>query len=126
MGGRAASGWRAGGLVEKQKTEEFYNTKLPRTTLGTGLARTGAANTGTPREPPPKRLPRGLRGALSSVHSPAPATGKLIHNLLCDCRVKNDRDTLLLQPQPILGGPSHLIGVLAGFVSEISPFHFHM
>ena len=28
--------------------------------------------------------------ALSSVHPPTPATGKLIHNLLCDCRVKND------------------------------------
>ena len=25
--------------------------------------------------------------ALSSVHPPTPATGKLIHNLLCDCRV---------------------------------------
>ena len=50
--------------------------------------------------------------ALSSVHPPTPATGKLIHNLLCDCRVKNDRDTLLLQPQPILSGPSHLIEVL--------------
>ena len=47
--------------------------------------------------------------ALGSVHPPAPATGKLIHNPLCDCRVKNDRDTLLLQPQPILSGPSHLI-----------------
>ena len=35
-------------------------TKLPRTTLGTGLARTGT-NTGTPREPP-KRLLRGWRG----------------------------------------------------------------
>ena len=28
--------------------------------------------------------------ALSSVHPPTPATGKLIHNLLCDGRVKND------------------------------------
>ena len=28
--------------------------------------------------------------ALSSVHSTALAAGKLIHNLLCDCRVKND------------------------------------
>ena len=28
--------------------------------------------------------------ALSSVHSTAFAAGKLIHNLLCDCRVKND------------------------------------
>ena len=36
--------------------------------------------------------------ALSSVHSTALAAGKLIHNLLCDGRVKNDRDTLLLQP----------------------------
>ena len=46
------------------------------------------------------------------MHPPTPATGKLIHNLLCDCRVKTDRDTLLLQPQPALGGPSHLIEVL--------------
>ena len=28
--------------------------------------------------------------ALSSVHPPTPATGKLIHDLLCDGRVKND------------------------------------
>ena len=28
--------------------------------------------------------------ALSFVHPPTPATGKLIHNLFCDCRVKND------------------------------------
>ena len=28
--------------------------------------------------------------ALSSVHSTALAAGKLIHNLLCDGRVKND------------------------------------
>ena len=40
--------------------------------------------------------------ALSSVHSTALAAGKLIHNLLCDCRVKNDRDTLLLQPSQFL------------------------
>ena len=46
------------------------------------------------------------------MHSTALAAGKLIHNLLCDGRVKNDRDTLLLQPQPALGGPSHLIEVL--------------
>ena len=37
--------------------------------------------------------------ALSSVHPPAPATGKLIHNPLCDCRVKNDRDTLLREEE---------------------------
>ena len=37
-----------------------FTNKLPRTTLGTGLARTGT-NTGTPREPP-KRLLRGRRG----------------------------------------------------------------
>jgi len=40
--------------------------------------------------------------AFSSVHSPALAAGKLIHNLLCDGCVKNDRDTLLLQPSPFL------------------------
>jgi hypothetical protein len=42
------------------KERKNFTTKLPRTTLGTGLARTGT-NTGTPREPP-KRLPRGRRG----------------------------------------------------------------
>ena len=62
--------------------------KLPLTTLGMGLARTGT-NTGTPREPP-KRLLRGRRGTFSSVHSTALAAGKLIHNLLCDGRAKND------------------------------------
>ena len=42
------------------KKGKNFTTKLPRTTLGTGLARTGT-NTGTPREPP-KRLLRGRRG----------------------------------------------------------------
>ena len=84
-----------------------YHTPQKVGTLGTGLARTGT-NTGTLREP---RLSDSREGgeALSSVHPPAPATGKLIHNLLCDVRMKNDRDTLLLQPQPILSGQSHLI-----------------
>ena len=43
-----------------EEREKNFTTKLPRTTLGTGLARTGT-NTGTPREPP-KRLLRGWRG----------------------------------------------------------------
>ena len=43
--------------VRPLKREKNLTTKLPRTTLGTGLARTGT-NTGTPLEPP-KRLPRG-------------------------------------------------------------------
>ena len=53
------------------------------------------------------------------MHPSAPATGKLIHNLLCAIavRVKNDRDMLLLQPQPILGGPSHLVEVYWARVS---------
>ena len=82
-------------LQNNLTNQKNFRTKLPRATLGTGLARTGT-NTGTPREPPSDSREDGE--ALSSVHSPAPAIGKLIHNLLCDCRVKNDRDTLLLQP----------------------------
>ena len=41
----------------KEVQKKNFTTKLPRTTLGTGLARTGT-NTGTPLEPP-KRLRRG-------------------------------------------------------------------
>jgi len=71
-------------------TEKRILQKLPRTTLGTGLARTGT-NTGTPREPP-RSDSREDGEALSSVHSTTLAAqpGKLIHNLLCDGRVKND------------------------------------
>ena len=52
--------------------------------------------------------------ALSSVHPPAPATGKLIHNLLCDGRVKNETEIrCFCSPSwPVLGGPSHRIEVL--------------
>ena len=41
---------------------------------------------------PPLRLSDSCESgeAISFVHPPTPATGKLIHNLLCDCRVKND------------------------------------
>ena len=39
---------------------------------------------------PPKSDSREGGEALSSVHSTALAAGKLIHNLLCDGRVKND------------------------------------
>ena len=50
-----------GSLRSKGRTrKERESPKLPRATLGTGLARTGT-NTGTPREPP-KRLLRGWRG----------------------------------------------------------------
>ena len=42
------------------KIQKNFTSELPRTTLGTGLARTGT-NTGTPRELP-KRLLRGRRG----------------------------------------------------------------
>ena len=67
-----------------------FTTQLPRTTLGTGLARTGT-NTGTYGS----RLSDPCEGgeALSSVHPPAPATGKLIHDLLsmAVARVKNDQ-----------------------------------
>jgi len=92
------------------QSEKNFTTTLPRTTLGTGLARTGT-NTQVHHG---SRLSDSCEDgeALSSVHPPTPATGKLIHHLLCDCRMKNDRDTLLLQPQPILSGPSHLIEVL--------------
>ena len=38
--------------------------------------------------------------ALSSVHPPTPATGKLIHDLLCDGRVKNDCCLLYTSPSP--------------------------
>ena len=47
---RAVLGFFCACFVEKN-----FTTKLPRTTLGMGLARTGT-NTGTPREPP-ERLP---------------------------------------------------------------------
>ena len=105
-------------LKKKVRTylKQNFTTKLPRTTLGTGLARTGT-NTGTPEKEFYNKTPSHDTGhgrdwralaltqvhhgsrlsdscesgeALSSVHPPTPATGKLIHNLLCDCRVKND------------------------------------
>ena len=52
--------WRRCRLTRRRRSCRKFTTKLPRTTLGTGLARTGT-NTGTPREPP-KRLLRGRRG----------------------------------------------------------------
>ena len=44
------------GGVETSREKEFYK-QLPRTTLGTGLARAGT-NTGTPREPPKRQKER--------------------------------------------------------------------
>ena len=41
-------------LVRREAAEEKKNSELPRTTLGTGLARTGT-HTGTPLEPPQEK-----------------------------------------------------------------------
>ena len=38
------------------------------------------------------------------MHPPAPATGKLIHNLLCDCRMKNFRPVLEKEYLPRVTG----------------------
>ena len=67
-----------------------FTIELPRTTLGywardwRALALTQVHHG--------SRLSDSCEGgeALSSVHPPTPATGKLIHDLLCDGRVKND------------------------------------
>ena len=70
----------------------YFATKLPRTTLGTGLARTGT-NTDRYTTLHGSRLSDSCEATarrLSFVHSTALAAFKLIHNLLCDGRVKND------------------------------------
>ena len=63
------------------------------TTLGTGLAPINQSIAlALTQVHHGSRLSDSCEGgeALSSVHPPTPATGKLIHDLLCDGRVKND------------------------------------
>jgi len=87
--------WGARTLTQVHQKGFYNGFGPPRTTRGTGLARTGTntgGRRGTPREQHGSRLSDSCEDgeALSSVHSPALAAGKLIHNLLCDGRVKND------------------------------------
>ena len=56
--------------------------------------------------------------ALSSVHSTALAVGKLIHNLLCDGRVKNDWDGM--HQKFYLWAPK---GISSSVVTHMRPVH---
>ena len=65
--------------------EKNFRTKLPRTTLGTGLARTGT-NTGTPRKIPPSAVRWSMRGSFTAL--------LLRKNIRKEVRARNRTETV--------------------------------